>query len=289
MSDFGILLAATGGGDSIHVKQAFKAACGIKSQMPNVPLHFFTTEPISHPAIDQVHLLPNSATIRPKMDAILQSPFDRTLYLDNDIAVLADLSDIFEQLKQFEFAVTVDRNSPVEANLSAPRGLVSTHTVFNSGVMGIRKTKQTTQLFQAWRDEYNSGAHAYDQPALMKCLADVPDLQKLILPHSWNYMCDRSLTNHQLRLPYTTWAIDPPLLLHLYTLKASPLLKTELTSTDTPFNLDRILTRSSKRRLDTHLQMRGLSTEDRVALANKHYWYLPPPAKKIVTRYRLWG
>ena len=49
-----------------------------------------------------------------KVDAMRLSRFDRTLYLDADIRVLADPGDMFEVLDRFDIALAQDqnRNSP---------------------------------------------------------------------------------------------------------------------------------------------------------------------------------
>ncbi|MFO7731637.1 MAG: DUF5312 family protein, partial [Spirochaetia bacterium] len=64
---------------------------------------------------DRIHQL-DDPWHRSKMDAMLLSRFDKTLYLDADLFVIADIRDVFEVLDHFDMAMTQEDSIIQETN-----------------------------------------------------------------------------------------------------------------------------------------------------------------------------
>ena len=79
---------------------------------PGLAVDLFTDAPRELPVFDRVHLL-EDPWFRSKIDGLLASRFERTLYMDADMLALADFRDVFEVLDRFDIALAHDwfRNS----------------------------------------------------------------------------------------------------------------------------------------------------------------------------------
>jgi hypothetical protein len=105
----GVVMAAFG---RKYIDLAYQAARSLTQHNPTLEVDLFTDADGNLGPFSRVHVL-QDVWVRSKVDAMLKSRFDRTLYLDADLLVLADLSDIFEVLEKFDLAATHDqyRNS----------------------------------------------------------------------------------------------------------------------------------------------------------------------------------
>ena len=123
-----------------------------------------------------------------KLEVDLYSPYEKTLYLDCDTEIRADVAPMFGLLDMYEFAARIfpdGTNQLVEVfdGIKAPElGL----SVWNGGVFFFRKCHQTNEFFDRWRDNFHSMGFGTDQPALMRTLYNMPDLRLLILSSYWN-------------------------------------------------------------------------------------------------------
>jgi len=78
------------------------------------------------------------------------SPYEKTLYLDTDTLIRADITDVFDLLDSYELAISrVPSRPPV-------KGLPDTWSLLNCGVIGYRNTVNIHQLLQDWRDRYRT-------------------------------------------------------------------------------------------------------------------------------------
>ena len=87
------------------------------------------------------------------------SPFDRTLYLDTDTYLCADVSELFELLDEYDLAVArKPEQTPVEG-LSEPWG------EFNTGVIAYRDSKATREFLRNWKETFHRRVDEQYQPA----------------------------------------------------------------------------------------------------------------------------
>lgn len=116
------------------------------------------------------------------------SPFDKTLYLDSDTYVCADVSELFELLDQYDLAVARVPNQPQVAGLPEPWHL------YNCGVIAYRDTKPTRELLSDWQTRYRSQLENQDRPVDQPAFAQAlyhSDLRWFALPREYNVRVPR--------------------------------------------------------------------------------------------------
>jgi hypothetical protein len=180
----GIIFAATGDG---YVNLAERAANSVRQHCPDFQIDLFTDSNRTLPIFDRVIHLDNPWH-RSKLDALLQSRFDRSLYLDADLILLADVSDVFEVLDRFDIAMAHDqgRNSAF-CNAFWQRRLPNAFPQFNSGVIAFRKTSNVISFINLWRDSVKDCNVKSDQLILRELIWDSP-LRVATLPEEYNLM-----------------------------------------------------------------------------------------------------
>jgi hypothetical protein len=123
-----------------------------------------------------------------KLAVDLYSPYEKTLYLDCDTEIWADVSPMFGLLEMYEFAARAFSDGTRQW-IEVFDGVKATElglSMWNGGVLFFRKSHQTNELFGRWRDNYQSMGFGTDQPALMKAIYGMPQLRLLILSSFWN-------------------------------------------------------------------------------------------------------
>ena len=93
----------------------------------------------------------NVRTIKSKF--INLSPYDKTLYLDNDTLILGNLDEIFQFLNENDLILTKSAVWEWKDNkkLYAIELTSTDKYAINSGVFAFKKTPKTTELFDVWR------------------------------------------------------------------------------------------------------------------------------------------
>lgn len=206
----GYILAATG---DVYVELACNAAASLRTIVPDAQIDLFADREVPDPVFDQVHLLERH-WFRPKFEAMIRSRFDRTIYLDADMIVVADPGDVFEVLDRFDIAAVHNqhRNS-VHAQTVWKRRLPNAFPQINTGLMGLRRSEAVLAFLddvqQALLDNPDL---RIDQAPTRELLFD-SDLRIAILPPEYNLM--------QVRMTETQSRKDTaPRILHLTRLHA---------------------------------------------------------------------
>jgi hypothetical protein len=190
MINEGVLYIATG---KKYVHAAVRAAQTVQTHSPGLGIHLYTDaqnyddfkfadSPFPFTSVGRI----DDPHRRSKVDYISLAPFDRTLYLDTDTALNADISDMFRVLEQFDIALchshrrnTVDSLAPwrIEIPQAFPQ--------FNGGVILYRKTPAVVRFLEDWGRLYKEAGHRRDQPTLRELLW-LSDLQIATLPPEYN-------------------------------------------------------------------------------------------------------
>lgn len=180
----GILFAATG---PEYLRLAVRAARSVRAANPGVAIDLETDQPERPDIFDAVRpLAPQSR--HPKLLALPQTRFERTLYLDCDLFVVANIEDVFLLLDRFDIALTHDqfRNSG-RARKTWRRELANAYPQFNGGVMAYRRTEPVLAFLGNWRDAVLTSNARYDQACLRELLWE-SDLRVATLPPEYNFM-----------------------------------------------------------------------------------------------------
>jgi hypothetical protein len=175
MESCGIVYAATGGrrnwGEAVFsARSAQKVKKDIQTTLfvDEKGLDFINKDnPFS-----KVEIL-NNPNSRGKLDAIIGTPYDRTLYLDNDTEFKkAVLDDMFRLLDNFDVALA---HAPLARIVTPIKEIPSSFPEFNGGVILFKKTDKVMEVFKRWRADYHAKniptkrGHK-DQPYLRRAL-----------------------------------------------------------------------------------------------------------------------
>lgn len=185
----GILYIAAG---ARYIRAAIRSAESVRRHSPGLATHLYADWPDhgfdfrSSPApftsvetIDHPHR-------RSKVDLIARTPFDRTLYLDTDTALNADIRDVFRVLDRFDLALchAHRRNTPERLapwRLDLPRAFPQ----YNGGVILFKRTPPVIAFLESWGRAYHEAGFQQDQRTLRELLW-LTDLRLATLPPEFN-------------------------------------------------------------------------------------------------------
>lgn len=181
----GVVYVATG---DEYVEAARLSAESVRRSNPALPIALFCDraprsadgDPFSalHP-VSQPHR-------RSKVDYLPHSPFERTLYLDADVRVVSDLTEVFGVLDRFDVALAHaharnHRHTNTAWRVAIPPGFPQ----FNGGVIAWRRSERTLGFLRAWREAYHESGFRKDQITLRELLW-LSDLRIATLPPEYN-------------------------------------------------------------------------------------------------------
>jgi hypothetical protein len=168
-----------------YARLAARAAMTLRKVAPDAQIDIFTDAEVPDGVFDRVHQLEKS-WFRPKFEALRRSRFERTVYLDADMFILADISDVFEVLERFDFAAVHSqrRNSAWSTELWR-RPLPAAFPQINGGLLGIRKSPRTLAFIEEADRIMDAEGLKKDQPLFRELLFD-SDLRIAILPPEYN-------------------------------------------------------------------------------------------------------
>ncbi len=219
----GFVFATTGNDYTVLAR---RAASTLRLAMPDANIDLFTDQPVTDTIFDQVHQL-DRVSHRPKMEAMRNSRFDKTIYLDADIFVLSDVSDVFFNLGRCDMAGTL---AALRTKTMSPpdTGVPRSYPVINSGVLALQKSPKVSEFLAHWESEVLDTGAKLDQPALRRLMFH-SSLNFLALPKEYNLI--------QLAL-LNTWSANmgAPRILHCRSLHKRPPRDPEI-----PFSLDEVL------------------------------------------------
>lgn len=218
----GMVFATT---TEFFTNMARKTARNMRAIDPDLQIDLFTDQDIDDPVFDQIHALQGTGH-RPKMEAMRRNRFDLSFTVDSDIIALAPFREIFDVLERFDLAMAhaPARQAEMMDNENIPRAF----PLYNSGVMGVRKSDATQLFLQTWEDRFRAGPMTLDQPVLRPLLWE-SDLRICDLPTEYNYFRP-GLLNHHIA------AQGAPRLLHLFRLE-----KMDCSDVTRAFDLDDVL------------------------------------------------
>jgi hypothetical protein len=179
----GFLFAATG---RFFFDSARIAAQTVRRLHPGIPIDIFTDIDEPHPCFDRVVLL-DEVWHRAKIDAMIASRFERTLFLDADVFVVGEVRDVFDLLDRFDLALAQDQEqNSAHARAVWRRPMPAAFPQYNSGVFAYRRTDAVLGLLSDWRAVVRAAGGGRDQPSLRELLWD-SDLRIATLPPEYNY------------------------------------------------------------------------------------------------------
>jgi Nucleotide-diphospho-sugar transferase len=183
MEENGVIFVAAG---MPYALAASRAASSVRAHTPTLAIDLFTDAPEGAGNVfDQVHLLEGAHT-RSKVDCLHRSRFARTLYLDTDIRVIHDISEMFTVLDRFDIALAhAHARNRIETRAVWRSELPDAFPQLNCGVMLFKSSAAVVELLREWARAYHSAGFRKDQVTLRELLW-ASDLRLLILPPEYN-------------------------------------------------------------------------------------------------------
>jgi hypothetical protein len=144
----------------------------LKGAMPDLPITVFSEFPVTHSALDRV--IPIKAVgdgFYDKARMMLDSPYEKTIFLDADIYVAEAFPEVFALLERFDCAATHEEYLNTDWSNYYPRPDVpESFPEFNTGVLVYRRSSAMHRTLQEWGRLYreylekNPGQAINDQP-----------------------------------------------------------------------------------------------------------------------------
>jgi hypothetical protein len=186
----GVVFVATGAAK--YLELTARAAASVRRHCPGLAIDLFTDTDRDLPVFDRIHRL-EDPWFRSKIDGLLRSRFERTLYMDADMLVVADIRDIFEVLDRFDVALVHDwkRNAPLHHTFWR-RPLPAAFPQFNGGLVAVRRSAATTAFLEDWKAAVKASDTGRDQIALRELLWE-SDLRIATLPEEYNLLLIQSV------------------------------------------------------------------------------------------------
>ncbi len=181
----GFVFAATGPG---YTQLTAQAARSIRDWHDDAQIDLFTDQTDAVPEVfDRVHRLRHNF-VHPKYEALYESRFDRTLYLDADTLTIAPVWDVFDVLERFDFAACQDE-APNDASSRRiwRKPLPAAFPQFNCGILATRKSERTDAVLRECDRICLAEQERHDQLVLRELLWD-SDLRIAVLPGVYNTM-----------------------------------------------------------------------------------------------------
>lgn len=188
----GVLFIATG---DLYVRAAARALESVRATCPGLGAAI-ATDLVDAPEVAgfDVVIPVDNPHRRSKVDMLSKTPFERTIYLDTDVRVVADLSGVIQLLDRFDIALTHAHNRNKQTTTEIWRvDLPDAFPQCNGGVFAFRTTPQTLKFFDDWSDSFASAGFKKDQVTLRELLW-LSDLRIYILPPEFNVRHTRYLS-----------------------------------------------------------------------------------------------
>lgn len=189
MLERGIVYIATG---RKYIEEAFISARSAKEHMPDILITLFSDK--AGESGDFNGVFDNIITIsdvdgscRDKIRPLLDTPFEKTLFLDTDTFICSPVYDVFQMLDQFDIALA---HAPDRYQYNLPE-LPDCFTELNSGVIAYRNNESVRELLKQWEDtfqkmlEKDDDSHR-DQHSLRDALYR-SSVRFLVLPPEYNF------------------------------------------------------------------------------------------------------
>lgn len=178
----GVLYIAWG---AAHVEVARRSAASVKASNPSLKTAIWCAQEDDTTGFDLSFVIP-SGLARPKVDLLTETPFDETLYLDNDTIVRHDLGSLFDLLKKFEICgAHVALWHRPRHNRRWQMDVPESFPEINCGVLLYRSSDRVFDFFRDWSKAFVEAGFSVDQVTFRSLLWQ-SDIRFYVFPPQFN-------------------------------------------------------------------------------------------------------
>lgn len=191
----GIIYCATG--KKFFLDEALISAESVRRYNKNIGISIFVDKKIGKilenqkHSFNSIHIIENPEyTFGDKIFSMINTPYQRSFYLDCDTLIIEDFSEIFSILKKWDIGAI---NIPFK-NQRYPE--------YNAGIIAFRMNQQVKEFLKIWDNLYDRVNHANDQPTFYKLVNNFK-ISFFTLPPNYNF-----------RLKFASYVIDKIKIIH---------------------------------------------------------------------------
>lgn len=196
--------------DEAHVPEATDSATSAKRYSPEISAAICTDAPTVPDVFDhKIDVSMDEWDWDLRIRALRQTPFDRTLYLDTDTFVTADLTDLFGLLDEYEMAAAlapVRHTAMVMETGLTSRSIPTSFGEYNCGVLLYRYNDSVDSFLQDWAsrfDEYRRKSDTVHDQSAFRDVVYGHSVRLATLPPEYNF-----------RLPFHGYVSDEIKIVH---------------------------------------------------------------------------
>lgn len=185
--EHGILYIATG---PKYIEQAERSAQIAKQHM-DIATAIVSDRDVDSPYID--HVIIDDSPHRSFADKprnITKTPFDKTIYLDTDVYIIEDCSELFEMLNKVDIATCIDPNEfELRIEGKNPDNIPKSFPIYQTGVIVYNSNRDVKQFFEKWYDVHIESKINRDQISFRTTLykTDI-DLNIFSISNNYNFL-----------------------------------------------------------------------------------------------------
>ena len=171
-----------------YIEKAKLSARSIKKVHPDLKITLHSDVAVKSEYFDNIKII--STLDHPfltRIKCMKNPPYKKTLFLDTDTYICANIMDVFDILGRFDIALSYAsvRASDYSGFKSS---LPPSFPEFNAGVVAMKKTAATKDLVNLWFQKYENyvAEDTHDQPFLRQALFESPSVDICTLPPEYN-------------------------------------------------------------------------------------------------------
>ena len=175
-----------------HIKELLFSIKSLKRIHNTLPVTVFSNQDIYSPLIDNLVKVDITGP-RMKQYLLPKSPYETTLYLDTDTAVVGDLTDLFRITERFDLAACFDylREDKLKASKYRKYDIIpNSFSEFGGGVIIFKKSAVVNDFFKLWQKNYQEFCATTewlsDQQTFRQSIWECKRLNFYVLPPEYN-------------------------------------------------------------------------------------------------------
>jgi hypothetical protein len=181
-----------------YLQEAGESAASLKQHMPETQITIYTDKRVERDIFDDVRSLPNPQyTVADSIPSPDMLPYDRTILLDTDTYICADISTLFELLADTDLAVC---HAPGRKQVSGTPDCIRE---YNTGVVALRDEQPVREFLREWNDAYDKQitgtGHVTNQETFTRTLY-YSGLDYKVLPREYNVKLPSGYVNGRARV-----------------------------------------------------------------------------------------